>query len=434
MQPHSNTTRIVSSCLVVAAALLALHSRAAIGQVAAPPAGGLSLTVNEAIRSSLATSPDIIAARHAAAAALGRERQAGARENPTFGYGRERTGTGASASSQQIVELDQALEVGGTIGARREAARFRREAAESRVRLVETQVAYDVTVAFARASSADRRAALASRIADAFREAERVADARLAAGDVSGFTARRIRLEANRYSVLSAEALLESRTARLELWSLMPPDTDRERDLDLNLQAIRESVASLVADSGIVLRRRADLVALALDERAAIADAALARRERTPVPVLTAGTKRESTGAEPSRGGFVAGVRLPLPLWDRRGGAIEAAVAESRRRSAELASAERVARRELAAATDALRTAGQQLDLMTPALSADAAASLRSAQAAYAEGEISLLEWLDAARAYHEVESGFANLRSEFLIRAAELAKAAGTNLNLPDK
>ncbi len=92
-------------------------------------------------------------------------------------------------------------------------------------------------------------------------------------------------------------------------------------------------------------------------------------------------------------------------------------------------SANRRVQREVAETADALRTAEQQLERLTPQVSADASATLRAAQAAYAEGEISLLEWLDAARAYQEVESGFANLRSEYLSRAAALARALGTTL-----
>lgn len=425
-----NAFVVASTSLGAAAILLHAVPGSAHAQIASAVAGP-PLTLTEAVASAVRASPDIVAAREAAAAARGRERQAGARANPLVSYSREQTGSGSAANSQNILEIEQPLDIGGLRGGRSEAARLRREAAEARVRVTEAQVAYEVTVAFANTIAAERRAALASQVGESFVEAERVASRRLAAGDVSGFTARRIRLEANRYSILRAESLLASRTARLALSTLLPRDVDGSRALELNLPAIRAGFAAIPADSleSIALGRRADLVALALEGRAAAADASVARRERTPIPVVAAGIKRESAGDASSQGGFVAGLRLPFPLWDRRGGAIEASDAETRRAAAELMSANRRVQREVAETADALRTAERQLDVLTPQVGADASATLRAAQAAYAEGEISLLEWLDAARAYQEVESGFANLRSEYLSRAAALARALGTTL-----
>ncbi len=434
---HSTHDAMDAWCRIAAISiLLHFNSTAALGQTPVRPGPGPSLTLSEAIASAVAVSPDILAAREAVAAARGRERQASAVGNPTVSYTREQTGSGSRANSQDVLELEQPLEIGGARGVRTQAARFRREAADARVNVAESQVAYEVAVAFANAVAAERRATLASLIADLFTEAERVSSQRLATGDVSGYTARRIRLERNRYAVLRAEAMLESRAAMLALATLLPPNIDKSRPLELNLPAIRALMAARIADSAasVALESRADIAALTLEGRAAAADASLARRERTPVPVFAAGGKRESVGDAPAQNGFVAGVRLPLPLWDRRAGNVEAFDAEARGRTAEVTSLRRKASREIAEAADALRTAEQQLGAMTPQITEDAAATLRAAQAAYAEGEISLLEWLDATRAYHEVEAGFVNLRSQYVIRAAALMRAAGTMLTQDGK
>jgi len=404
---------------------------AAAAQDPRPATPRSPVTLAEALSAVLRSSPDIVAAREAASAARGRERQAGARLNPALSYNREQVGSGSDGSSEDILEIEQPLEIAGPRAARTEAARFRREAADARVRAVEVQVAYEVAVAFAGALAGERRAVLASQLAEAFSEAERVGARRLAGGDISGFAARRIRLEATRYSVQKSEALLANRTARLSLLALMPPDIDGTRPLEFTPASIRGSIERAGADSLalIALRRRSDLVALSLEGRAAVADAAAARRERNPIPIIAAGAKREANRDGTSGNGFVAGLRVPLALWDRRGGSIDASDADVRRMAAELAAAERKVRREVAEAADALRTAGEQLDVLTPQVSSDAAATLRSAQVAYTEGEISLLEWLDAARAYHEVETSLATLRSEYLVRAAVLHRAVGGTL-----
>lgn len=417
----------LSSGPTAAAVLMLLMSSVAAGQ-SLQPNSGQALTLSEAIASAVAASPDLVAARAAAAAALGRERQASAIANPAMSFRHERTGSGPLANSQEVIEVEQTLEIGGIRGARTEAARLRREAAEARVRSLRSEVEYTVTVAFAEAVEAERRLALAALIAGSFNEAERAAAERLAAGDIPGFTARRIRLEKNRYSVLHAEAALEHRTARLALLTLLPTKADSSRVLELDVVSMRAATVDFPGDSTAyaVVDARPDIAALALDGRAALADATVARRERRPVPVFAAGAKRETFGDGAAQSGIVAGLRLHLPLWDRRAGAIEASDADARSRNAELASARRQAIREIAESGDALRTAEQQLATMSPQLVEDAAATLRAAQAAYAEGEISLLEWLDASRAYYEVETGLANLRSQYVTRAARLIRARG--------
>jgi len=127
--------------------------------------------------------------------------------------------------------------------------------------------------------------------------------------------------------------------------------------------------------------------------------------------------------------GFAAGFSVPLPIWDRRRGAIQAAEAGARRRVAERESLRRRIANEVMEAHAALTAAEQQIALLAPQLGVRAAAALRSAQLAYAEGEITLLEWLDAVRAYHEAESVYASLVGETMILRAALERSVGTRL-----
>jgi cobalt-zinc-cadmium efflux system outer membrane protein len=256
-----------------------------------------------------------------------------------------------------------------------------------------------------------------------------VSETRLTAGDVSGYANRRIRLEAARYGGLLAEAQLIRRTARLALASLIVANVDSLQPLHAVLDD--SSVANAVtvtADSlrSLAFRHRAELRAAILDAEAAAAEARLASRERVPVPVLTAGMKNEEVVGGGELKGFVAGISLPLPLWDRRGGAVEAANADARRRVAEAEAVRRRVAHEVAGALDGLRAIEEQLAVLAPQLGAESQRALRAAQVAYAEGEISLVEWLDAVRAYQEAESTFASLRAESLIRRAGLDRAVG--------
>jgi cobalt-zinc-cadmium efflux system outer membrane protein len=389
-----------------------------------------TLTLAAARTRAQQASPDVVAAREAVAVARGLERQAGAFANPVVSYGREATGDRSQSTSQDIVAADQQVVWPGIRSARRDAARARRTAAEARLAYVERQIAFEVARAFALTLAAERRARLADTVAAAFATAAAVSERRLREGDISGFAARRIRLEAARYSALRADAVLQQRTSIIALAALLGDSIGANRVTPLAeppaIIPVSLSSDSLVA---LALNTRRDLDAAALDVEAARAEARRASSERMPPMSLTVGTKREEALGGASASGFVAGIALPLPLWDRRAGAVDAANAETRRRAAELRAFRRRVRREVMEAADALRAAQEQLQALGPAVLSDAAAALRSAQTAYAEGEITLLEWLDTVRAYQETESTIANLRAEVLIRGAALERAVGSQL-----
>ncbi|MHB1263546.1 MAG: TolC family protein [Gemmatimonadaceae bacterium] len=412
---------------------LAAPSLIASGRALGAQAEPLSLsTARDAARRA---SPTIAAAREALAAARGRELQSGAHANPTFIYGREATSRDGQRNAQDIVSLDQPLAL-GLRGPRRDAARARREAAEARFVLAQLETDYEVTVAYARALAADRRARIAGEAERAFVEALRVSQQRLAAGDVAGYAHRRLRLEAARAATARAEAVLTARAARGILGSLIwdggTPIAPSALVLSDSLVAVSEvpAVDPLMA---LAARSRAELRAAAREAEAAAADARLAARERIPVPVVSAGFKTERItpqgASAQALGGFVAGVSAPLPFFDRRAGATEAARAEARRQLATAEAQRRRVVREVVEAHDAYRTAQEQLALLGPAVGADASAAVAAADVAYAEGEITLAEWLDVMRSYHEARASYAALQAEVLIRRAALERAVGAPL-----
>ncbi len=391
-----------------------------------------TLTLSDARERARRVSPELTAAREAIAAAAARERQAGAFPNPTLSYQREQTSGDGQTNSQNIASVDQPIELGGTRGARVTLARLRHSAAEARLAMAETQLDFEVTRAYALAVAADRRATLAEGAASAFVSARTVSQTRLVEGDLSGYAHRRIQLEAARYAVLFAEAALARRTARLALASLIASSRDSLRSAELILE---DSVALgpvIMADDSLrslAAGQRAELRVATLEAEAAAAETRLVSRERVPVPTVSAGLKNEQVIGGGDLNGFTAGVSLPLPLWDRRRGTIEAVKAESRRRDAEAEVVRRRIDREVSEAVEAFRAIDQQLSLLGPQLGSESQTALRAAQVAYSEGEISLVEWLDAVRAYQEAEATFASLRAESIIRRAALERAVGVPL-----
>jgi cobalt-zinc-cadmium efflux system outer membrane protein len=390
------------------------------------------LSLEEARTRAMQVSPELVAARAAVEAAAARIRQTGAFPNPVLTYAREQTSGSGLTNWQNVALLEQRLDFGGQRGARREAASFRRDAAIARLAVGEAELRYEVTRAYATAVAADQRAATASEADEVFVRARRITAERLAGGDISGYASRRIGLEAARYATIRAEAELSRRTARLALAALMGATGDSA----LLGARLDETLAIAPAPSldtlrATALRSHQELRALLAEADANAAEARAARRESFPGPLAGLGFKNErAAGGRETTSGFVLQLSLPVPIWDRRRAASSAFEAESRVRAADADRVRRDITREVETTWAATHAVQAQIEAIRPQLGEASRAALRAAEAAYSEGEISLVEWLDAVRAYQEAESRFAALQAEYVIQRAALERAVGARLN----
>ncbi|WP_309673564.1 TolC family protein, partial [Gemmatimonas sp.] len=238
-------------------------------------------------------SSELLAARESNAAAAARARQAAGFANPTLSYGREQTSRGLQSNAQNIAQLEQVFEIAGQRGARMSVARLRVAASVERLAAAELQLNFDVARAFALAITADDRLRIAEQGANAFAEAQRVSDARLADGDISGYAARRLRLESARFAAVRSTAALERRAARSALASLLglggrAGDTlALARDTSDDVFAPR--VLGLDSLMALAVRQRAELRIAMLEAETLEAEARLVGRERIPTPTLSLG-------------------------------------------------------------------------------------------------------------------------------------------------
>lgn len=390
-------------------------------------APGRRVTLANALVLARANSPELAAAGQAVAAARGRERQARAFPNPVLEYGREQTSSDGVDNSQDVLSLEQRLDLFGQRRARRSAAALQRAATEARAAAARSRLDYQVTRSYAMARAASRRSTLAEEAAQTFRRAVNVSRDRLTAGDISGYQHRRLRLEAARYAALELEARVVRDSALRALRLLTGL---READIHL-VDSFPPAAMAIPIDSLVVLalESRPELRAARFDTEAAEAEVGVARAERHPVPAVNAGFKTERVGDGNRLNGFVVGLSLGLPAWDRKSGSIDAAGAEAGRRAAEAAILRRETRAQVEAAYDAVEALTGELAALQAELGGEAMQARRAAEAAYAEGEITLLEWLDAVRAYHEAETTWISLWSEYVARRAELQRATGIPL-----
>ena len=372
-----------------------------------------------------------MSSRQALAAATGRARQAGAWLNPTLSYSIESMSGDGVSDAQDIVRLDQPIEIGGQRGARQDAANLTLAAAEHRMAAAEGRLDFEVTRTYATVAAAGRRAELAEEATAIFARAARVSEARLDAGDVSGYQHRRLALEAARYGAAALTAQL-ARDSSLHLLAAMigiPDSSEQLRSISLaDLPPPRAFVGQVDSLVQRALAGRPELLAVESEAAARSAEARLAGASRIPTPTLSGGYKRQDINTSVLEG-FVAGVSVPLPLWDRNGGAVSAARAEEARGASEVESIRRDTRLEVVAAYESQQVIGGALALLSAELGDNAMKARGAAEVAYREGEIGLLEWLDAVRAFAEAEATYATMLAEYFTRRAALERAVGAML-----
>lgn len=162
---------------------------------------------------------------------------------------------------------------------------------------------------------------------------------------------------------------------------------------------------------------RAELRALLSASERFNLEAAAARRARLPAPTITAGLKRADTDTARQSGGLFV-INLAVPLFDS--GRREAGrwVAERARVDAERTFTTQLVRAQVTAAASVLEIRQEALRVADAASSVDDLAQI--ALVAYREGEIGILELLDAHRTVARVR-----LRSVEIRHAARLAQIA---------
>lgn len=359
------------------------------------PADTLSLT--EALARVRRANPTLGAIAQRTRAALAAVDQAGARPNPGLSLEFENVGWGYSGldRSEVTLQISQEFELGGkrsnrisVASAGADAARFA-AATDSFLVYVEVASRYAaIAHAEERASLAQAEKSLIEQIASS--AAERVrAGAALVADGMLGEAA----LEEARISEADARVALDSaRRALSILWNEAGTfDTPVSRRWQRALPpASSDSIAAWVERSPLVRTRR-------MEARQAVAMLGLERSMRVPSLVASAGVRRvEEEGVNT----LVFGVGLPLPVFDRRAGAIAAQAATTRQAEMGVEQARADIRGELDARLARLAALKERLARTNATLLPMQRGAFESLRNAYAIGRVSYSDLLDAERGY----------------------------------
>ncbi|WP_309891280.1 TolC family protein [Archangium sp.] len=337
-------------------------------------------------------------------AALGRAEAVGAGlwPNPSLEWERQKTSSGTRAGeSQDVLMASIPLVLSGRLGLEKQAAERNASAAEARHEWVRAGLRHEATRAFAAVLAArERRSILEQSLAELRRLAEAIAT-RERAGEAAGYDRLRIELEAATVQDALRGAVLDEHQAEAQALRLLGPGVTVLPPFEGSLQVERPlpEGAALLAELG---ERRGDLRALALEASGAEAARRAAGRSWIPEPTVQAGAQFLDVGQPGAGAGYVVGVGLPLPLFDRRQG--EAARAEARRGLAEARHEALLheARTRLAVVLNAVSGRRERLARHRADVLGRAQELRQIAATAYRGGGADLLVLVDAERASRE--------------------------------
>jgi cobalt-zinc-cadmium efflux system outer membrane protein len=334
--------------------------------------------------------------------------------NPAVTYSRE------GAGFTEFLQVEQPLPIFGVRGALSEAGVAATEAAEAERDARLWALRADAAGAAARLLAGQARLAAADAYAEDVARLLDVLATREREGEGSRFDRLRAEQELRDARQLATAVTLAVAEVRTALAAMLPRDVTLARVTgSLYLPQAPPPAADLFARA---VGTRAELRALESSGRRATLESDVARRSRFAGPTLVGGLKR-SEGDSGRQSGGVFGVTLPLPLFDTGGREAARWEAERVRLDAERASIEHQIRMEIVRTSDALA-------LQQAAVAQDQEAAgdelTRIALVAYRDGEVGILELLDAIRTSSRARGRSIDIRLNARLAQIALERAVG--------
>jgi outer membrane protein, heavy metal efflux system len=426
--------------LAVVVLLSAALPRPAAAQGAQAPADTArvpqSLTLVDALALAEARSPLLVEARARTAMAEAEALGAAKRPNPTLdiesrGYPLFEGNRPPFWDNQEFtIALDQEFEPGDRRHWRQETAQFgvQASAAESldalrRLRL-EVQRAY-FQVVLAKADDAAARATL--------EDVDRVVAinrARYDQGELSGVELRRLQVERHRFAddaQLAQLALRNARSRLLALLGLRP--LDQPFDTADTLPDAAAVLPVPPAPATAAASERADLRALRLGEQRVEADAKLQHALRIPPFSFGGGYERDfGTNA------FVVRATVPLGLRNRNESGRARAVAERGLAASLTTAASAAAELEVQLARNAVESSRVRVSNISSEYVKNARDARDIVLAAYRAGASTLIDYLDAQRAFRDAQRVELRALFDYRVSVFELEAALGTGSPAGDR
>ena len=350
--------------------------------------------------------------------------------NPSATYSRE------GASYAEFFQASQTLPVSGRLRYLRDAGTAAVAVADADREAILWSMRSDLRVAFYRMIAAQERVRLLSAATAEVEQLIRVLRQREDEGEGSRYDRLRAEREIGelRTDLLAVQSLVAAARARLA--GFLPEGSIVQRVT--GQLPVREEVPSIDDLVGKALGTRSDYRAEQKNVVRYQAEEQAARRLRTPEPTVTAGVKRGNviSGLPPNpfsdvtRTSVAFSVSIPILAFNRGQYEVARFQAEQAQVQARIATLERRIRTEIQGAREVLSLRREAVTAYQRELDAAGGELTRVTQVAYQEGEIGILELLDALRVGRAANLRLLNLQAEVKEAFIELERMAGEELS----
>jgi cobalt-zinc-cadmium efflux system outer membrane protein len=315
--------------------------------------------------------------------------------NPQISVNREQLNAGTVDYEETTYMLSQPIELLGQPFLRSRSASKSQKAAELQFEYDRLQLTRQVKSLYAEYWQLSGQLEIYNQALDVIRKARSAAKARQAEGSFSGLQLQRFNVELSRYRKQRDEVQLNRKQIgnRLAtyLFSGQELGTEIQPSDSLKVKPINLQEQTLIQ---YALANRADMAALEQIVDASELQYKVEKRDRLPDLNLNVGYKQQSDGVE----GFVIGGSIKLPIFNQNRGNIAITQAQTRSRQTKLTLKQQKVKNQVS-------TAFERVDLLLEqwrSMQEDAMdrSMLEAARAAYQQGRYSLVELLDATKAY----------------------------------
>lgn len=386
----------------------------------------MRLGVEDAVNRALQSRASLKAEAERVRAAESVITQARLLPNPEFQFQNEnlRPGQTYSRDVDTLAMINQPLDILGKRAARVAAAQENAEATEADYESAGWRVAQRVRFAYWTARGLQEIRDILTSTADEFQKTVDFNAARFSTGTIAEQDLLRVRLEHERLRISADTAAIDADRAVIDLMKEMG-QTDFPQVLLTDSLAVSESPNAPSIDQ--VLSQRADIRAARAVVARAEANARVQEVSARPDLTLTAGFKHtELPDTINGVSTAIASIRITLPVLDRNQGNRAAAEAEVRRAEQQLAELEGEARAEYAGALQEFRLRQREFQTMLQPLLEHAATIEQIANAAYRQGGVDLVRFLDAERARLDAQLAWTRGMVEYRQSIVRLEAAEG--------
>jgi outer membrane protein, heavy metal efflux system len=394
------------------------------------------LTIDQTVAEALENNIGLLAERYNVSIAEARLITARLRPNPVLSLSADLLdlsiinppGT-IAGPPEYIVHVDVPVERGGKRDARIEVAQNSISAAQFRLRNAMRSVVLDTQSAFVDVLLAREAVNLARQNYDALNNVTQINATRVRAGDLAEVDLLRSRVATLQYQNAVSQAELRLKTAYQRL-RLVIGRGIAARPVEA-IGELRRDTESVAREAVLKEARqlRPDLQAQRQEQARSQAELRLQiATGKVDYSVGTEYRRQQGAAATANNVGFF--LSMPLPVRDKNQGEIERARREQEQISLQIRSVEQSIDSEVDTTYEQYLTAKTLMETFENTMLQQAQDVRRISEHSYTRGDASLVEFLDAQRAFNDTMQGYNEARAEFARQLYQLDSVSGKSVN----